>query len=150
MSELVASFVRALQPDYVVETGTCIGQTAWLIAQALQCNGQGHLDTIETEADRAKFAAERLTGLPALVHCTSSMDFTPREPIGFAWFDSRVDLRVAEFERYRPHFLPGAIAGFHDTAPHQGAWGRHVESLPGTRAIRLPTPRGVTFVEVLS
>lgn len=142
--------MRALQPDYVVETGTCLGQTAWIIGRALADNGQGRLDTIETEADRAKFATDRLVGLPVTVHVASSLDFTPAEPIGFAWFDSRTDLRVAEFERFREHFLPGAIAGFHDTAPHQGAWGSHVESIPGTRAIRLRTPRGVTFLEVLS
>ena len=149
VSELVSGFVRALQPDYVIETGTCIGQTAWIIGTALQENGQGRLDTLETDPDRAAAATMTCAGLPVTVHCASSLDFRPAEPIGFAWFDSRVELRVAEFNHYRPHIIPGSIVGFHDTSPHQGEWGRELESLPGTRAIRLRTPRGVTFVEVL-
>lgn len=149
VSELVAAFVRALQPDYVVETGTCIGQTAWIIGTALRENGQGRLDTLETDPDRVAAARECCAGLPVNVVHSSSLKFTPAEPIGFAWLDSRMDLRVQEFERFRPHILPGGIVGFHDTSPHQGEWGRDVECLPGTRAIRLRTPRGVTFVEVL-
>lgn len=150
VSELIAGFIRALQPDYVVETGTCMGQTARMIGLALQANGVGRLDTLETDPDRAEFARQRCDGLPVTVRVESSIEFTPTEPIGFAWFDSRVDLRVAEFERYRDLIIPGSIVGFHDTSPHQGAWGVAVETLGGTRPIRLRTPRGVTFVEVLA
>lgn len=149
VSELVAGFVRALQPEYVVETGTCIGQTAWIIGESLRTNGHGRLDTLEPDLARAEASRAACAGLPVTVHCVSSMEFTPAEPIGFAWLDSRTDLRVPEFERFRRYIVPGAIVGFHDTSPHQGAWGRAVESLPGTRAIRLRTPRGVTFVEVI-
>lgn len=149
VSELVAGFVRALQPDYVIETGTCIGQTAWIIGEALRTNGQGRLDTLETDPERAAAARRTCEGMPVTVHCVPSLEFTPAGPVGFAWLDSRVELRVPEFERFRPHMIPGSIVGFHDTSPHQGEWGREVESLPGTRAIRLRTPRGVTFVEVM-
>lgn len=148
VSELVAAFVRALQPEYIVETGTCLAQTAYIIGAALAANGHGRLDTLEIDPDRAEFARSRCAGLPVTVHCASSLDFIPAAPIGFAWLDSETHLRVSEFEHLRLHFVPGAIAGFHDTAPHHGEWGRQVESLPGTRAIRLRTPRGVTFVEV--
>lgn len=149
VSELVAGFIRALQPEYVVETGTCLGQTAEIIAMALQMNGHGTLDTLEPDAERAEFARLRCKGLPVVVHETASLDFVPAQPIGFAWLDSRIELRVPEFERFRPHFVPGAIVGVHDTSPHHGDWGRAVEDLPGTRCIRLGTPRGVTFVEVI-
>lgn len=147
VSELVAAFVRALQPEYVVETGTCIGQTAEIIGHALVANGHGRLDTLETDPERAEFSRSRCAGLPVTVHTIPSLDFTPAQPVDFAWLDSRTHLRVPEFERLRPHLSPWAIVGFHDTSPHQGPWGREVESLPGTRAIRLRTPRGVTFVE---
>lgn len=149
VTELVGAFVRALQPDYVVETGTCMGQTAQMIGWALRANGHGRLDTLEPSLERADFARERCSGLPVTVHEVLSLDFTPAEPIGFAWFDSRFELRVAEFERYRDYMIPGAIVGFHDTSPHQGPWGLDVETIEGTRPIRLRTPRGVTFVEVL-
>lgn len=148
VSELVAAFVRALQPEYVIETGTCIGQTAWIIGESLRLNGHGHLVTLEPDEARAAVSAKTCDGLPVTVLCMSSLDFTPSEQIGFAWLDSRIELRVPEFERFRPFLAPGAIVGFHDTSPHQGDWGRAVEQLPGTRAIRLRTPRGVTFVEL--
>lgn len=150
VSELVAAFVRALQPEYVVETGTCVGQTAEIIGHALAANGHGRLETLEPDAERADFAERRCAGLPVTVHRASSLAFEPAQPIDFAWLDSRTELRVPEFERFRSHFAPHAIVGFHDTSPHQGPWGAEVEALPGTRAIRLRTPRGVTFVEVLA
>lgn len=149
VSELVAGFIRALQPEYVVETGTCIGQTAEIIGMALQANGHGRLDTLEPDRNRAAISRERCTGLPVTVLPTLSLEFTPAQRIDFAWLDSRMDLRVPEFERFRPWLPAGSLVGFHDTSPHQGEWGSHVENLPGTRAIRLRTPRGVTFVEIL-
>ena len=153
VSDLVGALVGALQPDYVVETGTCLGQTAACIAIALQRNGRGHLDTIEPDAQRAQFARTRVAafmeGPPMTVHEVKSLDFTPTGPIGFAWLDSRMELRVPEFERYRPWMRPGTVVGFHDTAPHHGDWADELHSLAGTRAITLRTPRGVTFLEVV-
>lgn len=149
VSELVAAFVRALQPEYVVETGTCLGQTAYMIGEALAANGHGRLDTLEIDPERVEVARSLCAGLPVTVHQVPSLEFTPTGPVGFAWLDSELELRIPEFHRYRSHLTPSAIVGFHDTAPHKGMWGRHVEILPGTRAIRLRTPRGVTFVEVV-
>lgn len=148
VSGLVGAFVRALQPEYVIETGSCLGQTAQVIGLALLANGHGRLDTIETDRGRADYTRHRCEGLPVGVHMMSSLDFVPAQRIDFAWIDSVTHLRVAEFEHFREHFAPGAIVGFHDTSPHQGEWGAHVEALGGTRCIRLRTPRGVTFVEV--
>lgn len=153
VSELVGSFVRALQPDYVVETGTCAGQTAACIALALCQNGHGRLDTLEPDHERAEFSRARMSALlvdpPATVHEVASLDFTPTARIGFAWLDSRMELRVPEFERYRPWMDPGTIVGFHDTAPHHGPWSAELHTLAGTRGMTLRTPRGVTFLEVL-
>lgn len=149
VSELVAGFVRALQPEYVVETGTCLGQTAHIVGMALQANGHGRLDTLEPDPQRAAFSRDRCSGLPVTVYEVSSLEFTPAQRIDFAWLDSRLELRVPEFDRYRPWLGEGSIVGFHDTSPHQGVYGSHVEKLPGTRPIRLRTPRGVTFIEIL-
>lgn len=149
VSALVAAFVRALQPDYVVETGTCVGVTARMIGLALQANGHGRLVTLETNPDLVAIARQMCAGLPVEVHHESSLDFEPEAPIGFAWLDSLVGLRVHEFDRYRPWLPSGAVVGVHDTAPHHGQLGEDVAQLPGTRSIRLRTPRGVTFAEVL-
>lgn len=149
VSELVSAFVRALQPDYVVETGTCLGQTSYVIGLALRANGHGRCDTVEVKDELVEIARDRCTGLPVTVHHVASLDFEPAEPIGFAWFDSLLNLRVREFLAYRPWMQPGTIVGFHDTAPHFGSFGVAVENLTGLRAINLPTPRGVTFAEVM-
>jgi predicted O-methyltransferase YrrM len=164
VSFLVAAFVGALQPDYVLETGSFIGSTSIIIGQALTHNGQGHLHSIELNPEAARVAKLNTEGLPVTIHQMSSMDFTPElagrdddlESIGFAWFDSLVTLRRAEFGRFYPYMRPGTICGFHDTAPHHGNWSDflHPERSDFTeqynvRAIHLPTPRGVTFLEVL-
>lgn len=150
VTELVAAFVRATQPEYCVETGTCFGQTAEAIGNALKANGHGHLVTLEVDADKVAMARQRCTHLPVTVLHLSSDAFEPAEPIGFAWFDSLLDLRVSEFRRYKPWLHPGAVVGFHDTH-HGNLWGE-IDRLVSERLLRpmfLPTPRGVCFAEVL-
>jgi len=149
VTELVGAFVRALQPEYVVETGTFCGNTARAIGEALARNGHGRLDTIEIDPDRAAVATRRCEGLPVAVHCASSLEFDPAEPIGFAWFDSLLDLRVPEFQRFYSHMAPGSFVGFHDTGSHMGSLGAQIRALPNLRPTFLRTPRGVCFAEVI-
>jgi predicted O-methyltransferase YrrM len=149
VTRLVAAFVTALQPQYVVETGTNSGQTALAIGRALKENGHGHLDTLETDAELAKAAKEKLHGLPVTVLNQSSMNFHPGQAIDFAWLDSETYLRVGEFNLFQPFMHEGTIVGMHDTAPHHGVYGDLVDQLPGTRSIRLHTPRGVTFLQLV-
>jgi len=149
VSELVMGFIRALQPDYVIETGSCLGQTSQAIGLALYANGHGRLDTLEPAADRAEVTRARCTELPVTVHEVASLDFLPAQRVDFAWLDSRFELRIPEFMRYRDWMEPGAIVGFHDTAPHHAeSWGEMIDAVDGLRSIRLRTPRGVTFAEV--
>jgi predicted O-methyltransferase YrrM len=76
VTELVAAFVRALQPEYVVETGTAFGYTAAAIGAALAANGHGRLDTIEIDEEKVTLASDRCKGLPVTVvdHLVSSND----------------------------------------------------------------------------
>lgn len=148
VSELVAAFIRALQPDFVVETGTAWGQTAELIGQALKANGQGRLVTLEPDPERAEFSRQRCVGLPVLVLEKSSLDYTPAGPVDFAWFDSLFHLRPQELARFRPWFTPRTVVGFHDTGPQHPV--RHsLEQLVADGLLEpplfLPTPRGVAF-----
>lgn len=152
VSALVGAFVAALQPDNVVETGSAWGQTAECIGLALQAAGQGHLHTIEPDPVRAARTRERTKGMPVTVEEMESLSFRPPGPIGFAWFDSLPHLRIQEFHRYHQHFTPGAIVGFHDTGPHQGGLREAIEELEIANellVIHLPTPRGVSFAQVL-
>ncbi len=150
---LVAAFIRAIQPEYVVETGTATGQTAEAIGLALQANGHGRLDTLETDAECVKASTVRCAGLPVSVVHGSSLEFTPATEIGFAWFDSLLPLRAVEFERFSPWLPRGALVGFHDTGPHFGPGLRSdIAALAAARRLRpisLRTPRGVVFAQVL-
>lgn len=146
VSELAASFVRALQPELVVETGTAWGATAEAIGRALQTNGHGRLISLEIDAERVTFSQKRCSGLPVEILQQASLEFIPTESVGFAWFDSLFHLRAAEFRHLRPFLSPGAIVGFHDTGP-QHPLRPSIETLKseGLEVLFLPTPRGVAF-----
>lgn len=147
ISELIAGFIRALQPEYAIETGACIGQTSHLIGLALKLNGHGWLDTLEPDNDVADYAEARCSGLPVTVHRQESLTFIPRAPIDFAFFDSLLDLRVPEFEYFKTYLNPGAVVAFHDTGPHKGEFGHEVRSIPELRYMQLNTPRGITLAQ---
>lgn len=159
VSLLIAAFVIALQPDFVLETGTAFGQTTALIGQALARNGRGRLVSLETDGERIPEARERCAGLPVEILQVDSLDYLPQEQLDFVLFDSLYEYRIPEFLRYRPWLRTGAIVAFHDTAPEHGAHriasGRDLRSeieaeLAGQiRFIHLPTPRGITLAEVL-
>ena len=150
VTALVAAFVRALQPDLVVETGSAWGQTAHAIGEVL-ARTQGVLHTIEPDPERADHTRQRCEGLPVVVEQMDSLHFVPPGPVGFAWLDSLPNLRVPEFRALYPHFAPGAFVGFHDTAEKFGLWPgiAQLEAEGWLLPVRLPTPRGVVFAEVV-
>lgn len=150
---LVAAFVRALQPDYVIETGSAWGQTTLAIGVALAANGHGFLDSLEPDPERAAYTRNRCAGLSSRylqVHEVPSLEFEPRAPIvDFLWLDSLLHLRADEARRFRPWMRKGTIIGMHDSGPHH-ALGPSLDRLLAEgwlSAIQLPTPRGVTFLE---
>ena len=53
ISKLVGSLVRAIQPEYVVETGTYHGHTTFEIGAALAQNGHGRVVSIESDLEIA-------------------------------------------------------------------------------------------------
>lgn len=152
VTELVAAFVRALQPEIVVETGAYIGQTSEAIGRALARNGHGHLYSVEVDEALAGKAAQRCEGLPVTVVHGDSLSFTPPGEVGFAWLDSETGIRHLELQRLRRWLAPGAVVGIHDTGPQHRAAGllwplvRKGVFVPVT----LRTPRGVTFGTVTS
>jgi hypothetical protein len=149
--ELVAGFVRALQPDFVLETGTAYGISAEAIGKALARNGHGRLVTLEVDRERVRLARAATRRLPVEVLQVASLDYLPGDWIDFAWFDSLVKLRAPEFRRFLPYMHAGTIVGFHDSGPHYHLRSR-LDALVEEgllRTIDLPTPRGVTFGQPL-
>jgi len=144
----VGAFMRVLQPDLVLETGTAWGETAYEIGLALEANGHGELVTLEVDAERADYARHRCARLPVTVLAMRSLDYSPSGEVDFLWLDSLLRYRADEFLRYRPWLAPGAIVGFHDAGPQHGRrdqW--EALAFHGLRFIYLPTPRGVLFGE---
>lgn len=160
VTELVAGFVRGLQPDLVLETGTAWGQTAQAIGESLALNRHGRLITCEPDLERAAAARERCRGLPVDVVEQSSQDVIaemvgqPSRPrVGFAWLDSLFDLRIPELSALRPLLAPGAVVGVHDCGePGRAKFDVFASAVAGHalafgfNRISLPTPRGVTFL----
>lgn len=152
VTELVAAFVTALHPEFVVETGTAFGQTAEAMGRSLARNGHGRLVSLETDAERVQEAKERCQRYPMVeIRQQSSLVFMPDQPVDFAWFDSLLHLRCEEFLRYYDLMTQRTIVGFHDTGP-QHPIRPDIEALAAEgllRPIFLPTPRGVCFAQVL-
>jgi hypothetical protein len=150
VTELVAAFVRALQPEVVVETGTWTGTTTLAIGEALLKNQHGNLYAVEIDQAMAERTRRSCMGLPVSVVHGSSLSWEPPGGIGFAWVDGDAS-RLAEVRYLLPHMLPGAIIGVHDTGPEHAS-GRMDDLLaePRLRTITLRTPRGVSFCEVIA
>jgi hypothetical protein len=148
--ELCAAFIRALQPEVVVETGSAFGFGAAMMGAALKANGRGRLYSLEIDRVRYEQACERCKGLPVDIVYVDSMTWEPPAGIGFAFFDSRPQLRADEFRRYQPFMVPGAIVAFHDVAPHHTVWPRvhQLEREGLLKALRLRTPRGIAICQV--
>lgn len=145
VADLVGSFVRALQPELVVETGTYLAHTARAIGVALRRNGHGTLVTIEQEPALAALAVESLRHLPVNVICGDSLAVLPTALKGalvqFVWLDSGPQTRMREATLLLPYLDGGAVVGMHDTRP-----GRPITLDPHLfDVVTLRTPRGVSF-----
>jgi hypothetical protein len=150
--ELIAGFIRALQPDVVIETGSAFGYGAAMIGNALLANGHGRLYSLEVDPARAQVARQRVRRLPVdIVNIDSRSWQPPSANIGFAFFDSSLEARPIEFKRFVPFMLDGAIVAFHDTGPQHPVWDSvtSLERAGALKALQLRTPRGVAICQVL-
>jgi predicted O-methyltransferase YrrM len=146
--ELVAAFVRALQPEVVVEAGTWTGQATVAMGKALARSKHGRLYAVELDPDLAEEARRACRGLPVQVLTGDSLTWEPPSGIGFAWVDGGRQ-RGQEVNHLLDHMLPGAVVGIHDTGPIQTPGLRDwLEAQPRLQSITLRTPRGVSFATV--
>lgn len=151
VTALVAAMVTATRPDFVVETGSYIGNTARAIGEALAAAGNGELVTLEIDRQLAAQARQRCAGLPVKVLEESSLAYRPGRQVDFAWFDCDAHRRQDAFRSLLPWMHARTVVGFHDTGP-QHPVRAFLESLERdgllVGALYLPTPRGVCFARV--
>jgi predicted O-methyltransferase YrrM len=144
------ALTRLVKPAHVLETGTWLGLSGCAIAHALVMNGFGRLTTLEVNPEahavaQLNFKQENVERVVCSL-LQSSMDFTPQNQFEMALFDSAIELRIAEFRRFRPWLTNGATVIFHDTAAHHQMVIAGVNELVKEGylvGIDLPTPRGI-------
>jgi predicted O-methyltransferase YrrM len=143
VSELVAAFVRACQPEMVLEIGSHYGQTTALIAQAIKDNGHGQAVSLELDADLANVARARCGDLPIEIVTVNSLEYVPDQMIDFLFVDGQLD-RLADLEHFIPYLTERALIILHDMAHEVYApqIPRMIELL-GERYISLDSPRGL-------
>lgn len=146
--EMFAGMVRGIQPDYVIELGTYQGHMAEQIGWALDENGHGHLDTIESVPENVYEARKRCAALPVTIIQDDLKNFIPKNKIDMGWIDAGPE-GVKDLERLWPYFQHGAILGVHDSR-RDDILGPLL-SLPKSCdfvALHLKTPRGLALIRV--
>jgi predicted O-methyltransferase YrrM len=145
VSDFLGALCTVLRPRRVLETGSYRGHSAEAMGRALL--GVGHLDSLEVDPLLADEARGRVEGLPVTVHGTSSLDFTPEEPLDLIFFDSEFEIRPLEMARFRPFASRRCVWALHDSR-HDGLLSA-LEELRGrgvvTQVLQLPTPRGLAL-----
>ncbi len=152
---LIGAFIRALQPELVVETGAYHGDTSVVIGEALRENGHGKLVAIEKQTSRFRAVRRRCKGLPVEVVHGSSLDWVPEEgqKIEFAFFDTDFRARHQDFDHYWPYMSKYTVICWHDSGWHFRRPIRpRIEKFASdgiVQPIFLPTPRGVCFARLM-
>lgn len=116
VAELVAAFVRALQPEHVIEVGSHYGQTTSLIGKAIRANGHGSFVSLEIDFGLYQSACNRCGDVPEahIIHI-NSLEYVPEKKIDLLFVDGQ-DKRVLDVEHFMPYCAPGALILVHDMA----------------------------------
>lgn len=149
VAELVAAFVRALQPEFVLEIGSHYGQTTELIGHAIRANGHGEFVSLEIDPGLYESACRRCWNVPeAHIVRTNSLDYIPEFPIDLLFVDGQMD-RIPDIEHFLPFCSPGALILVHDMA---NAWYaeqlRKIFNLCGNKHVMLNSPRGLLILQL--
>lgn len=152
VTELVGSFVRALQPEFVLETGTYTGSTTLALGTALQRNGHGRGVSLEIDAALVQVAQQRVAGLPIEVLQQDILTYTPPVPVDFAWIDSGPGGRMEHLRHVLQFCREGTILGVHDTNVKRDLYAALLELVQTQplRMVNLRSARGMALLEVLA
>lgn len=148
VSKLVAAFVTAMQPDYVVEIGSHYGQTTERICNALMDNGHGKLTALEIREDFTGSTMQRCGGTPPEYFemvTADSLQYIPEHPIDILFVDGDEANRAKDVKHYTPYLSPHAIVICHDMSYYTEERDKIIEAWEGDH-ITLYTPRGLLIL----
>ncbi|HEX2594753.1 MAG TPA: class I SAM-dependent methyltransferase [Rhizomicrobium sp.] len=154
VSRFVADLVRALKPDFVVETGSYVGYTAEQIGLALRDLGRGRLVSIELVHAKSEQARARTAGLPVTIVTNRAAHVEPDQPIDLLFVDSGFTDRMVEVRHFRQWASPRCVILAHDSAvptsyPGVPEFFADLEQVVVDGLVhpwlRLPTPRGLAL-----
>lgn len=148
VSKLVAAFVVAVQPEFVVEIGSHYGQTTARIAQALEENGHGEFVSLEIDQGLHESASWRTQQYKKIqLICENSHNYIPPRKIDFLFVDGGLD-RLSDVAHFEPYLTERALVIVHDTGhdPYDQQVLPILDILGGNH-IQLDTPRGLLIVK---
>jgi predicted O-methyltransferase YrrM len=152
--EFLRTLVTTVKPNLVVETGTFLGASTLVIAEALHMNGFGRI--VSCEADPKVFAAaeEKIDasefGDLIDLRNQSSLEMNIEGTIDLFFSDSDMPIREQEVRRYLPQISPFGLILMHDASSHlkqvrEAALKLEREGL--ISVVLLPTPRGLVVAQ---
>jgi len=150
LDELVAAFVRAVQPEFVLEIGSHYGQGAELIGKALQQNGHGKCVSLEIDEPLSNSARWRTQAVKDVVEIVTanSLEYIPPVPVDLLYVDGSPN-RVMDVEHFVPYCRPGTIILIHDMAHQNYAIQLpRIYELCGPNHVFVNSPRGMAIIEL--
>jgi predicted O-methyltransferase YrrM len=152
--EFLRTLVTTVKPNLVVETGTFLGVSTLVIAEALRMNGFGRIVSCETDtkvfaAAKEKIEASEFRHLVDLRN-ESSLEMKIEGMIDLFFSDSDMPIREQEVRRYLPQISPFGLILMHDASSHlkhvrEAALKLEREGL--ISVVLLPTPRGLVVAQ---
>lgn len=120
--EFLRSLILLVKPDLIVETGTFIGHSSLMMAEALEANGRGRIITIEYDPAVFRKAKEQIDGSHLRWRIEyrngSSLEETIDGNIDILYSDSDINMREQEVRRFLPQMKPGGLVLIHDASSH--------------------------------
>src|SRR5271157_2426982 len=152
--EFLRTLVTTVKPNLVVETGTFLGASTLVIAEALRMNGFGRVVSCEFdpkvfEAAKETIEASEFRDLIDLRN-ESSLGMKVEGTIDLFFGDSDMPIREQEVRRYLPQISPFGLILMHDASSHlkqvrDAALKLEREGL--ISVVLLPTPRGLVVAQ---
>ncbi len=152
--EFLRTVVTTLKPNLAVETGTFLGVSTLVIAEALRMNGFGRVVSCEYDpkvfaAAKEKIEASEFRDLIDLRNA-SSLEMKVDGMIDLFFSDSDMPIREQEVRRYLPQISPFGLILMHDASSHlkqvrEAALKLEREGL--ISVVLLPTPRGLVVAQ---